>query len=128
MAITQLDVPATTSGGCWDMYWKTVYSDRVLVQDRYRVTLFEEREWESGYKMASSIRITSCLEVIDLAEDRRNMISRHISDSFDENRFDAHFGMKVEDVSVNGSEVTVTTSWGVQRKTLIVSLSDSGAG
>ncbi|MBI2030111.1 hypothetical protein HYT05_00650 [Candidatus Kaiserbacteria bacterium] len=98
--------------------WKVVYLDSVLVDERYRVTLFEKK----AYDFHSAIQITSCLMVEDLESGKTGNLEYPIPYTFGASRFDKHLGRKVFDVRVDGSAIVVETRFGVCEATHRVTL------
>ena len=124
MAMERLPTPETETQRVFDSTSKTVYLDRVLVDGRYLVTLFEWREWAG----ASAIEITSCLSVLDKATDSYQRVTRRIPATFGASRFDVHLGKMVDRVEVHDERnLTVATSWGTEVKEVRVTLPEPKA-
>ena len=120
--IVRMDNCETSEGGFLQTHWKKHCSDRVVFDGRYLITLYESREYESGHYQCSSVRITSCVEVIDLVDNRQATKKSVIPDTFGSDRFNAHLGNRIETVRVIGKKVCLETSFGAQSNQIILCL------
>ncbi len=103
--------------GLFETHWKSVPLDLVVFEDRWEVSLREDREYRSGYYSYSRIFIASILEVRD-RETGQTAVMREVITPKDDgpNRFQNHLGDKVSAIRVIGDRVDVKTRFGVETK------------
>lgn len=106
MRITRDELPQIAESGFLDTHWKTVYLDKVLVENRYSVTIYEEHKYELGHYVSSSIQIKSLISVVDGVTGcvLKKWESR-IPDTLEKDRFSYHLGIEVLQVGVLGEKM-----------------------
>lgn len=99
--------------GLFEMHWKSVPLDLAVFEDRWEVSLREEKEYRSGYYSYSRIYITSVLEVRDRETGRSGVVRAKITPDDDgPNQFYLHLGDKVLVIRMVGDKVVVKTRFG----------------
>lgn len=113
----------TSTSGLFEMHWKNVPFDLAVFDDRWEISLREEKEYRSGHHSYSRIYITSVLEVRDRETGRSGIVRVKITPDDDgPNRFAWHLGNKVLAMRVVGDEIVVRTRFGCTTGVHIVNL------
>lgn len=110
VTISHVEVPTKVESSCAHYFSSVEYFDRVLVDDRYQITLLEELSYKRGHK-ASGVRYNT-LDVLDLVS---GLSGKVVSKGFAHTKGPVgspdYLGNEVERVEVDGDQITVYTCY-----------------